>query len=230
MESHFLLVAGIPLGLLTNLAIREIPAWLENQWGEPVIPPAPTGSARQYLFVLALVIAITACCATRFGNDTYKAAAAAAFSAGMVALAMIDHRSGLLPDVLTLPLIWAGLLTNTAALFVSPQLAIWGAAAGYVFPWAFAQGYLALTGREGLGQGDAKLLAAVGAWLGVNALLPILFLAAVMGVAIFLARILILRAAWRTPAPFGPFLVLAAIVLLLLPQFISDPLVMLGRL
>jgi leader peptidase (prepilin peptidase)/N-methyltransferase len=165
-----------------------------------------------------------------FQGDITKACGASILGAALVVLACIDHRTGLLPDMLTLPLLWVGLLLNADALYVSPPQAIWGAAAGYLVPWLFAHGYQAMTGREGLGQGDAKLLAALGAWLGADALLPILFLASVLGIVVFLARIVFLRTAWRAPAPFGPFLALNPIVILRLTATLSRSLLAFGQL
>lgn len=135
-----------------------------------------------------------------------------AFAAATLALALIDHDTQLLPDDITLPLLWAGL--GVAALGWNPALnlesALWGSVAGYLSLWGVYHLFKIATGKEGMGYGDFKLLAALGAWLGWQALLPIVLMASVAGAVVGLA----LRAAGRLAAgqalPFGPYLVAGA--------------------
>lgn len=166
------------------------------------------------------VIELTTCvlfaaCAWRFGA-TPIALCAMGLSAALVALAWIDLESTLLPDSITLPLAWAGLLVNLFDAFTTLQLAVVGAVAGYLFLWVIFHAFRLLTGREGMGFGDFKLLAALGAWFGVGALPMLLLGASVVGVVIGGAQTLSGRASRGQALPFGPYLALAGVVVLLL--------------
>jgi leader peptidase (prepilin peptidase) / N-methyltransferase len=138
---------------------------------------------------------------------TPEAAAWCGFSATIVALALIDWDTTLLPDDITLPLLWAGLIV--AALRWSevtlPQ-ALWGAVAGYVSLWLVYQGFRLLTGKEGMGYGDFKLFAALGAWFGWSALIPIILMASVIGAVVGIGMKLSSRLREGGYVPFGPFL------------------------
>lgn len=136
-------------------------------------------------------------------------------------LAWIDAETGYLPDRLTLPLLWLGLLVNLDGTFSSLPLAVLGAALGYSLLWLLNSVFLLLTGRAGMGHGDFKLLAALGAWLGASALPGILLSASVLG----LLAALVLRLSRRLQAGqaihFGPYLVLGGWVMLFsLPRFL----------
>jgi leader peptidase (prepilin peptidase)/N-methyltransferase len=170
-------------------------------------------AARSALIAL-LTAVLFALCAWRFGPG-YTALCAMVLVAALVALAWIDAQTGLLPDIVTLPLMWAGLLVNTLHIFASPVEAILGAAAGYLFLWTVYQGFRLATGREGMGYGDFKLLAALGAWLGLPALPALLIAASLAGVIVGMALILARRIKRNQPQPFGPYLALAGIVCLL---------------
>lgn len=132
----------------------------------------------------------------------------------LLALAWIDARRGLLPDALTQPLLWAGLLVNLNGTLVPLQHAVLGAAGGYLLLWCVYWGFLLTTGREGLGYGDLKLLAAIGAWLGWTVLPWVLLASASLGLVAALA----LRLAGRMKAgdalSFGPCLAAAGILVL----------------
>lgn len=136
----------------------------------------------------------------------------AGFAAALITLAAIDADTTLLPDAITQPLVWAGLLA--ASLGLSPvnlPMALWGAVAGYLFLWSVYWLFKGVTGKEGMGQGDFKLLGALGAWLGWPALLSLVLIASLTGVA----GALWLRLRQRMPQdgyiPFGPFLALAGL-------------------
>eukprot|EP00887_Chlorella_sp_A99_P004482 scaffold43.g4482.t1 len=136
-------------------------------------------------------------------------------SAALLALAWIDLESRLLPDALTLPLAWAGLLVNLGDGFTPLPLAVLGAVAGYGFLWIVFHACRLCTGREGMGYGDFKLLAALGAWFGIEALPTLLLgasLAAMLGGG---TLILIGRAGRDQSLPFGPYLALAGVAVLL---------------
>lgn len=145
---------------------------------------------------------------------TPAAAVACVFIAGTALLAWIDAETGYLPDRLTLPLLWLGLLVNLDHGFTSLPLAVLGAAIGYGALWLLNHVFLLLTGRAGMGYGDFKLLAALGAWLGATALPGMILSASVLG----LLAALILRLSGRLQAGqaihFGPYLVLGAWIML----------------
>jgi len=167
---------------------------------------------RLWLFAAAPVVAAT--CLWLFGA-TPAALAALVFVLCLLTLAWIDAQTGLLPDLLTLPLLWLGLLVNLRGGFVALPDAVLGAVAGYLILWCVYWAFRLCTGREGLGRGDFKLLAAVGAWLGWAALPPVLLLASVLG----LAAVLLLRAAGRMrlgdPLSFGPCIAAGGVAALL---------------
>lgn len=140
---------------------------------------------------------------------TPAGAAWAAFSATLLTLAVIDWDTTLLPDVLTLPLVWAGLIVAALGWSGLPlQDAVWGAVAGYLSLWLVYQGFKLLTGKEGMGYGDFKLFAALGTWLGWQALIPVILMASLTGLAVGI--IMKLTGSLREGAyvPFGPFLAL----------------------
>ncbi|MEW5966889.1 MAG: A24 family peptidase [Pseudomonadota bacterium] len=124
----------------------------------------------------------------------------------LVALAFIDLDTTLLPDSLTLPLVWLGLLFNLNAHFASLPDAVIGAMAGYLVLWSVYWLFKLVTGKEGMGYGDFKLLAAIGAWLGWQMLPVTLLLSSVVGAAIGIAMIVLVKHDRRVPIPFGPYL------------------------
>ncbi|MHB1950642.1 MAG: prepilin peptidase [Acidiferrobacteraceae bacterium] len=140
-----------------------------------------------------------------FGLDG-QALAALALTWSLIALAGIDLTCQLLPDVITLPLLWAGLLVNTVGLFADPVSAVWGAAAGYGALWVLFHAFRQLTGKEGMGHGDFKLFAVAGAWLGWDALPFVILAASFAGAVVGLALIARKRMTRDVPMPFGPFL------------------------
>lgn len=131
----------------------------------------------------------------------------------LVALTGIDFDTRLLPDSLTLPLAGLGLLVNAFGVFVSPVQAIFGYVVGFLCLWVVYHLFLLVTGKEGMGYGDFKLLAALGAWLGVAMLPLIVFLSAVVGSVI--GVILLKRAGESRPFAFGPFIAMAGVIALL---------------
>jgi len=170
----------------------------------------------------------TALVAWRFGFGA-SAVCAAVVSWFLIALAGIDLDHQLLPDSLTLALLWLGLLASLSGwggtrygLPVDPVSAIAGAAIGYVSLWAVYHVFRLLTGKEGMGYGDFKLLAALGAWLGLQMLLPIVLLAALVGAIVGIGLIVTRRQERGTPIPFGPFLAAAGWVAMMWgPQLVA---------
>ena len=162
-------------------------------------------SARYPLVELATA-ALFYACAMRWGWSM-ATLAWCGFSAALVALALIDWDTTLLPDDITLPLLWAGLLA--AALrwtAVPPVDAVIGAAAGYMSLWLVYWGFKLATGKEGMGYGDFKLFAALGAWFGWQALVPIILMASVIGAIVGIGMKLASNLREGKYVPFGPFL------------------------
>ena len=157
---------------------------------------------------------ISAAVAWRFGFSA-ATAAALVFTWALVALSFIDIDHKLLPDAITLPLLWAGLLVNIPATFVTLQAAVIGAAAGYLVLWLVYHAFRLLTGKEGMGYGDFKLLAALGAWLGWSMLPLILILSSLVGAAVGIGMILLRGQDRNIPIPFGPYLAAAGWLALL---------------
>ena len=152
---------------------------------------------------------------------TWEAAAALILTWGLIALAFIDIDTQLLPDSITLPLLWLGLLLSLDGGFASPRDAILGAALGYLFLWTIYQVFKLITGREGMGYGDFKLFALFGAWLGWQALPMILILSSVVGAIIGLALLARRGQDRHTPLPFGPYLAAAGWIALLWGETIN---------
>ncbi|BEE00721.1 prepilin peptidase [Aeromonas dhakensis] len=133
----------------------------------------------------------------------------------LVALTFIDLDKMLLPDQLTLPLLWGGLLFNLTGGFVPLADAVIGAMAGYLVLWSLYWAFKLLTGKEGMGYGDFKLLAALGAWLGWQALPIVLLLSSLVGAIIGISLILLRNHHQGKPIPFGPYLAIAGWIALL---------------
>jgi leader peptidase (prepilin peptidase) / N-methyltransferase len=172
-------------------------------------------SAR-YPVVELVTGAFFALCGWRWGL-TPQAAAWAAFAALLICLFLIDMDTQILPDDLNYTLLWLGLLVSAMGWSIPLKSAVWGAALGYLVFWAIFQAYKAATGKEGMGYGDFKLLAALGAWLGVQYLLAIILLSSIVGAAIGIVLLLVGKLANKEiPMPFGPYLAGAGLVCLVL--------------
>ncbi|MGH8190128.1 MAG: prepilin peptidase [Rhodanobacteraceae bacterium] len=159
----------------------------------------------QYPLVELLCGITSAVVVWKFGL-AWQSAAGLVFTWMLVAAAGIDFRTQLLPDSMTLPLMWLGLLLALVPLFVPLREAVIGAAAGYLALWAVYWIFKFATGKEGMGYGDFKLFAAAGAWMGYTALLPVIILAALSGAIIGLVLLRVRGQDRSVPIPFGPFL------------------------
>mgnify|MGYP005810464455 CR=1 FL=1 len=133
----------------------------------------------------------------------------------LIALTFIDADTTLLPDTLTLPLLWLGLLANTAHAFAPLRDGVIGAVAGYLILWSIYWLFKLATGKEGMGYGDFKLLAALGAWFGWQMLLPIALLSSVVGAVVGIVLMILARRGRDIPIPFGPYLAAAGFIALL---------------
>lgn len=160
----------------------------------------------RYPLVEITTAALFAWCVHRWGF-TPQGWAWCGFSAALLTLALIDWDTTYLPDDITLPLLWAGLIASALGWTgMTLQHALWGAVAGYLSLWSIYWAFKLITGKEGMGYGDFKLFAALGAWFGWQALVPMILMASVIGAVIGIA--MKLRSSLREGGyiPFGPFL------------------------
>jgi len=155
----------------------------------------------------------------RFGASAHGAAAML-LSFLLIVLTFIDFDTQLLPDDLTLPLLWIGLALNLSGMFAPVRDALIGAMAGYLLLWSIYWLFKLATGREGMGYGDFKLLAALGAWFGWQALPAIILLASLVGACVGIGLILFRQYGRQVPIPFGPYLAGAG----LLTLYVGKPL------
>jgi leader peptidase (prepilin peptidase)/N-methyltransferase len=162
----------------------------------------------QYPLVELLGGVLSAAVVWKFG-PTWPAVAGLVFTWMLIALAGIDFRTQYLPDQINYPLLWIGLLLSTLPMFVHPAAAIVGATIGYLSLWSVYWLFKLATGKEGMGYGDFKLLAALGAWMGPVALLPIVLLSSLVGAVIGGTLIVLRRHQKDVPMPFGPFIAMA---------------------
>ncbi len=146
--------------------------------------------------------------AVHFGYG-WQAVMAMVLGWSLIALTVIDARTQLLPDSIVLPLLWLGLLVNLFGLFVPIEQAVAGAMAGYLSLWVVYQAFKLLTGKEGMGFGDFKLFAALGAWMGWQQLPWIILASSAVGAAIGIALMATKRLQQGQPMPFGPYLAVA---------------------
>jgi leader peptidase (prepilin peptidase)/N-methyltransferase len=168
----------------------------------------------RYPLVELLTGALSALVIWRFGSG-YAGLAALFFLYSLIAMTFIDADTQLLPDDLTYPLLWGGLLININGTFVPLQEAVIGAAAGYLALWSIYWLFKLATGKEGMGYGDFKLLAALGAWMGWTMLPVIVLLSSVVGAVAGLSLIAFARRSRNKPIPFGPYLAAAGLIALL---------------
>ncbi|GAB3268940.1 prepilin peptidase [Chitinimonas naiadis] len=172
-----------------------------------------TGISIRYPLVELATGLLSAGLAWHFGWSD-AAIGALLFGWFMVALFWIDADTYLLPDSLTLPLLWLGLLFNLQGTYVPLQQAVVGAVAGYLCLWSVYWLFKLATGKEGMGYGDFKLLAAIGAWLGWQSLPIVVLLSSVVGAVIGVAMIVLAKRGWSKPLPFGPYLAIAGLITL----------------
>ncbi len=171
------------------------------------------GISPRYPVVEALTGALSGYISWRYGF-AWHTLAMLVFVWSMIALAFIDLDTFYLPDDITLPLVWAGLLANMGGLFVDLESAVIGAVAGYLALWLVFWGYKLATGKDGMGYGDFKLLAAIGAWLGWKMLPVVILLSSLAGAIVGISLIVFARHGRNVPIPFGPYLVLGGLIAL----------------
>ncbi len=184
-------------------------------------------SARYPLVELASAV-LSVLVALRFGFGL-EGCAALGITWALIAMTGIDVDEQLLPDSLTLPLLWAGLLASVwfgrghEAFPVDPKSAILGATFGYLSLWTVFHVFRLATGKEGMGYGDFKLYAALGAWLGWQMLVPLILFSAASGAVIGILLIILRRHGRELPMPFGPYLAVAGWLILMYPATLVAP-------
>lgn len=172
-----------------------------------------TSISPRYPLIEALTGALAGLIACKFGYSD-MALAALVFTFALIALTFIDFDTQLLPDDITLPLLWLGLLYNLNTGFTDLHSALIGAMAGYLILWSIYWLFKLLTGKEGMGYGDFKLLAAIGAWFGWQLLPAVILLSSVLGSVIGIALIVVAKRGRQVPMPFGPFLAIGGVAAL----------------
>lgn len=193
---------GKPIGMLENIPLLSY-LWLRGRCSGCKARISPRYPAIELLTaVLSFAVAV------RFG-PTWPMLMGLILTWGLVTLSGIDIDQQLLPDVITLPGLWLGLLLSVFHVFTDSASSIIGAVAGYLILWTIYQLFKRLTGKEGMGYGDFKLLALLGAWLGWAYLPLIVILSSVVGAVIGLLMILLLKRDQQAPIPFGPYLAAA---------------------
>ncbi|MBL0627194.1 prepilin peptidase [Aeromonas jandaei] len=194
-------------------ALENIPLlswlWLKGRCGEC---QAPISARYPLVELLTALLSVAVAMVTSPGWGTL---AALLLTWVLVTLTFIDLDKMLLPDQLTLPLLWGGLLFNLSGGFAPLADAVIGAMAGYLVLWSLYWAFKLLTGKEGMGYGDFKLLAALGAWLGWQALPIILLLSSLVGAIIGISLIALRKHHQGNPIPFGPYLAIAGWIALL---------------
>jgi leader peptidase (prepilin peptidase)/N-methyltransferase len=180
-----------------------------------------TAVSVQYPLVEAATGILSAVCAWRFGWSL-QLLPALLLTWSLIALAVIDLRTQLLPDSIVLPLLWLGLALGLAPAFVSLQEAVIGAMAGYLSLWLVFHLFRLITGKEGMGYGDFKLFAALGAWMGWQMLPLIILLSSVVGAVVGIGLVLLRRQGKDIPMAFGPYLAAAGWIALIWGQEITS--------
>lgn len=218
---------GLLIGCFLNIVVQRLPQMIHMAVQDSGSDPEPGYAlARErhaycgidygprYLAVVLASGIVAGWLVWHFGSGA-AGAAALVFGFALIALGAIDAETGLLPDDITLPLLWCGLLVNLRGLFVPLADAVLGAAAGYLALWLIYQAYRLATGKEAIGYGDFKLLAALGAWIGWMMLPLALLLASIAGVLVGLGLKLAGRSHPGDMLPFGPYLAAAAVFVLM---------------
>lgn len=167
----------------------------------------------RYPLIETVTALLAGAIAWKFGVSGF-AVAALIFTFALIALTFIDFDTQLLPDDITLPLLWFGLLFNIGGGFTDLQSAVIGAMAGYLVLWGIYWLFKLITGKEGMGYGDFKLLAAIGAWFGWQLLPAVILLSSVVGSVIGIGLMILAKRGREVPIPFGPYLALGGIAAL----------------
>jgi leader peptidase (prepilin peptidase)/N-methyltransferase len=206
---------GAPITALQNIPLLSY-LWLRGRCAK-----CGTPISARYPIVEAITGMLSGYLAWRFGAGA-AAPVAILFLWALIALTFIDLDTQLLPDNITLPLLWLGLLVNTGDVFTDLRSAVFGAVAGYLTLWSVYWLFKLLTKKEGMGYGDFKLLAAIGAWLGWQMLPLVILLSALVGAVVGICLILFARHGKSVPIPFGPYLAGAGLIAMLWGHQITE--------
>lgn len=190
---------GHRIGAMENIPIFSY-LWLRGKCAA-----CKTRISPRYPVVEAITGILTATAAGYFGYGL-SAVAAIIFIWALIALTFIDFDTQLLPDNITLPLLWLGLFFNLQSTFVPLNTAVIGAMAGYLSLWGVYWLFKLITGKEGMGYGDFKLLAAIGAWLGWSMIPLVIILSSAVGAVVGIVLIALAKQGRSVPMPFGPYL------------------------
>ncbi|MGE5493248.1 MAG: prepilin peptidase [Actinomycetota bacterium] len=199
---------GHQIGALENIPVLSY-LFLKGRCANCKSPISP-----RYPLIEAFTGLLSGYLAWRFGA-TWQTAGALCLAWALIALTFIDFDTQLLPDSITLPLLWLGLLFNVFGAFTGLTSAVVGAMAGYLTLWSVYWLFKLVTGKEGMGYGDFKLLAALGAWLGWQMLPAVILLSSLVGAAVGIGLIVLARHGRNVPIPFGPYLAAAGVIALL---------------
>lgn len=201
-------------------ALENIPV-LSYLWLGGKCSACKTRISPRYPLIEALTGVLAGLAAWQFGWS-FHTVAAFFFITCLITLTFIDLDTQFLPDDITLPLLWAGLLFSTFGGFTDIRSAVIGAATGYLTLWSVYWAFKLLTGKEGMGYGDFKLLAALGAWFGWKMLPAVLVLSSVAGTIVGVALMIFAKHGRNTPIPFGPYLALGGIAALFFGPVITQ--------
>ena len=200
-------VCGHPITALENIPVIS---WLVLRGG---CSACHVAIPIRYPAVEAITGLLSAFAAAHFGYG-WETLGALLLIWSLIALTFIDFDTKYLPDTITLPLLWGGLLFNLFHVYTNISSAVVGAMVGYLSLWSVYWAFKLLTGKEGMGYGDFKLLAALGAWLGWQMLPLIIFLSSVVGAIVGVLLIILAKRGHNTPIPFGPYLAAAGLLAL----------------
>lgn len=214
-------VAFCVLLLELRLAHQSVSDLVDEVADQSVAEHRSHRSHRPPLLILFLAATFLATLSVIQFGPTGAGIVALLYSATLVTLGWTDHRTGFLPDILTIALLWAGLLVNLDSGLIDIQDAVLGAVSGYLSLGAVAWLFLRLTARQGMGNGDLKLLAAIGAWLGWQALPLVLLIACALALTVEVPRRISGRRASGAQISFGPYLAFSGIFYLLWPMTMS---------
>ena len=180
-----------------------------------------THISAEYPLVESITAILSVIIAYHYGVS-WQTVSALFFTWALISLTMIDFHKQLLPDNIVFPLLWSGILINMSNTFVDLESSVTGAMAGYLVLWLVYHLFKVMTGKEGMGYGDFKLLAALGAWMGWKMLPLIILLSSFVGAAIGIAMIIFARHDKNVPIPFGPYLAIAGWIALLWGESITS--------
>lgn len=180
-----------------------------------------TGISIQYPSIEIITALLSIIIAMHFGVS-WQTGAALLLTWSLISLTMIDFHTQLLPDNITLPLIWIGIVINMSGLFTDLQSSVIGAIAGYLILWIVYHTFRILTGKEGMGYGDFKLLAVLGAWMGWQFLPQIIILSSLVGAIIGITMMIAFKHDKNVPIPFGPYLAIAGWIALVWGEKINN--------